>query len=76
MTWIQLVSAGEYFCSEETQQRNPYQRLLRRTRQIVVHVIGDRSEATRWRLWERVPARYCGLQTCSNFWEAYQKVIS
>ena len=49
--------------------------LLRRTRQIVAYVIGDRSEATCRRLWEQVPERYRGLQTFSDFWDAYQKVI-
>ncbi|MDQ7029189.1 MAG: IS1 family transposase [Ardenticatenia bacterium] len=49
--------------------------LLRSTRQIVAYAIGDRSEASCRRLWERIPARYRRLQTFSDFWEAYQKVV-
>ena len=32
--------------------------LCRRTRQIVVHVIGDRSEKTCRKLWEIIPEAY------------------
>ena len=49
--------------------------LLRSSRQVVAYAIGDRSEATCRRLWEQIPKRYRALQTFSDFWDAYQKVI-
>ena len=49
--------------------------LCRATRQVVAYVIGDRSEATCRRLWERVPAAYRRAHCCSDFWEAYRLVI-
>jgi insertion element IS1 protein InsB len=50
--------------------------LCRRTRQIVAFVIGDRSEQTCRRLWNKIPDSYKHCQTYSDFWEAYQKVFS
>ena len=49
--------------------------LCRGSRQVVAYVIGDRSEATCRRLWERIPASYCEAHCYSDFWEAYQNVI-
>ncbi|MDQ4078614.1 MAG: IS1 family transposase [Chloroflexota bacterium] len=49
--------------------------LCRRTRQIVAYYIGDRSEASCRALWQRIPATYKHCRTCSDFWDAYQKVL-
>ena len=49
--------------------------MCRRTRQIIAFVIGDRSETTCRRLWNRVPLAYRGCISYSDFWEAYQKVL-
>ncbi len=49
--------------------------LCRATRQIVAYVIGDRSEASCRKLWERIPATYRAAHCFSDFWEAYQLVI-
>ncbi len=49
--------------------------LCRRTRQIVAFAVGDRSEKTCRRLWQRVPAAYRRLVCFTDFWEAYGKVL-
>lgn len=49
--------------------------MCRRTRQIIAFVIGDRSEATCRRLWNRAPNEYRSCVSYSDFWEAYQKVL-
>ncbi len=49
--------------------------MCRRTRQIIVFVIGDRSEATCRRLWTKVPPAYRGCISYSDFWDAYRKVL-
>jgi IS1 family transposase len=49
--------------------------LCRRTRQIVAFVIGDHSEGTCRRLWQRIPAAYRRCLSFSDFWKAYQTVI-
>lgn len=49
--------------------------LCRRTRQIVAFVIGDRSEKTCRRLWNKIPQEYRHCHSYSDFWEAYQKVF-
>jgi insertion element IS1 protein InsB len=48
--------------------------LCRRTRQVVAFTMGDRSEKTCRRLWNKVPAEYKSCQSYSDFWDAYQKV--
>jgi insertion element IS1 protein InsB len=50
--------------------------LCRRTRQIVAFVIGDRSEKTCRRLWNKIPESYRTCHSFSDFWDAYQKVFS
>ncbi len=50
--------------------------LCRRTRQIVAFVIGDHSEKTCRRLWQRNPETYRDCHSYSDFWEAYQAVFS
>ncbi len=49
--------------------------LCRRTRQVVAYVLGDRSEATCRRLWEKIPEDYRLALCYSDFWRAYQSVI-
>lgn len=50
--------------------------LCRRTRQIVAHFVGDRSEQSCRELWKRIPAPYKKCCSYSDFWEAYQNVFS
>ncbi len=49
--------------------------LCRATRQVVAYVIGDRSEASCQKLWERIPAAYRHGHCYSDFWKAYQVII-
>jgi len=49
--------------------------LCRRTRQIVAFVIGDRSEKTCRRLWNKMSASYRVCHSFSDFWDAYPKVF-
>ena len=49
--------------------------MCRRTRQIVAFVIGDRSEKTCQRLWNKVPLAYRHCASYSDFWDAYLKVL-
>jgi len=49
--------------------------LSRKTRRIVAFVIGDRSEKTCQRLWNKIPDDYKKCQSYSDFWDAYQKVF-
>jgi insertion element IS1 protein InsB len=49
--------------------------MCRRTRQIIAFVIGDRSQETCRRLWNKVPVEYRNCISYSDFWEAYQKVL-
>jgi IS1 family transposase/transposase-like protein len=48
--------------------------LCRRTRQVVAFTIGDRSEKTCRRLWNKLPTAYKQCHAYSDFWDAYQKV--
>ncbi len=43
--------------------------LCRRTRQVVAVAVGDRSEKTCRRLWERIPAEYRKKQAYTDFWD-------
>ncbi len=43
--------------------------------QVLAYVIGDRSEPTCRRLWERIPESYKGGYCYSDLWEAYRAVI-
>jgi len=49
--------------------------MCRRTRQIIAFAIGDRSETTCRRLWNKVPLAYRSCISYSDFWDAYQKVL-
>ena len=50
-------------------------RLVRRTRQIVGFVLGDRSAATCWRAWEAIEPEYRHCRTYTDFLQAYQAVL-
>jgi insertion element IS1 protein InsB len=47
----------------------------RRTRQIVVFVIGDRSAETCRPLWQKIPKQYRACHPFSDLWDAYEKVF-
>jgi IS1 family transposase len=49
--------------------------LCRLTRQVVAYVIGDRSERSCRKLWEKIPEAYRSGHCYTDFWEAYQQVI-
>ena len=63
------------FVLKKSQKRWVWLALCRRTRQIVACVIGDRSQETCRKLWQRIPTEYKACRTFSDFWEAYQKVF-
>ena len=49
--------------------------LCRRTRQVVAFVLGDRSEKSCQKLWNKIPEEYRNCHSFSDFWDAYQKVF-
>ncbi len=49
--------------------------LCRRTRQVVAYVLGDRSEASCRRLWEKIPEDYRLALCYTDFWQSYQSVV-
>ena len=63
------------FVLKKSEKRWLWTVLCRRTRQIVAHVIGDRSEKTCRKLWELIPEEYKGCRSYSDFWDAYEKVF-
>ncbi len=63
------------FVLKKTRKRWIWIALCRQTRQVVAYVIGDRSETTCQKLWDKIPPDFrCG-QLYSDFWEAYQLVL-
>ena len=50
--------------------------LCRATRQVVAYVTGDRSQSSCQQMWQPIPAAYRAGHCYSDFWEAYQAVIS
>jgi insertion element IS1 protein InsB len=50
--------------------------LCRKTWQIVVQAFGDRSEKTCLELWNNIPEVYRKGHCFTDFWQAYQLVIS
>jgi insertion element IS1 protein InsB len=48
----------------------------RRTRQVVAFVIGDRSAQTCRRLWRKLPSAYQACHSYSDFWHAYEQLLS
>ena len=63
------------FVFSKDNQRWVWIALCRRTRQIVAFFVGDRSETSCRKLWERLPEAYRRCRTFSDFWDAYQKVF-
>ncbi len=61
---------------KKSQKRWLWTALYRRTRQKVAFVVGDRSEKTCRRLWNKIPDAYQRCLSFSDFWGAYQKVFS
>ena len=64
------------FVAKRHQKRWLWVALCRRTRQIVAFVIGDRSARTCRNLWKRIPPAYRHCHSFSDFWHAYQQVIT
>jgi len=63
------------FVLKKTNKRWIWIALCRATRQVVAYFIGDRSESSCQKLWERIPALYRRSHCYSDFWKAYQLVI-
>jgi insertion element IS1 protein InsB len=63
------------FVGKKADKRWVWIALARHTRQVVAYVVGDRSERTCRRLWERIPEGYKGGSCYSDFWEAYRAAI-
>ena len=63
------------FVLKKERKRWVWLALCRSTRQVVAYFIGDRSEQSCRKLWERVPEAYRGGYCYSDFWKAYQEVI-
>ena len=63
------------FVQRKQEKRWLWTALCRRTGQIVAFVIGDRSEATCQRLWQKIPDQYRHCRSYSDFWDAYQAVF-
>jgi len=64
------------FVLKKTNQRWVWVALCRRTRQIVAYFIGDRSEASCRKLWERIPQAYKRCHSFSDGWAAYQMIFA
>ena len=62
------------FVLKKGQKRWLWSALCRRTRQVVAFTVGDRSEKTCRRLWNKLPEAYQHGQAYSDFWAAYQTV--
>jgi insertion element IS1 protein InsB len=71
---LELDELWSFVCKKDA-KRWLWIALCRRTRQIVAFVIGDRSEKTCRRLWNKIPASYRICPSFSDFWDAYQKVF-
>ena len=63
------------FVYKKTEKRWIWIALCRRTRQVVAYYIGDRSEKSCRKLWQRIPAAYKRLTSYSDFWKTYQTVF-
>lgn len=63
------------FVLKKNQKRWIWVALCRRACQVVAFEIGDRSEATCRKLWDRIPVPYKQCATFSSFWEVYQIVF-
>ena len=72
---LELDELWSFVCKKDA-KRWLWIALCRRTRQIVAFVIGDRSDETCRRLWNKIPESYRSCHSYSDFWAAYQKVFS
>jgi len=63
------------FVGSKARQRWVWVALCRRTRQVVAYWIGDRSEASAVRLWQRLPDDYRRCWSFSDKWKAYRYVF-
>jgi len=72
---LELDELWSFVCKKDA-KRWLWIALCRRTRQVVAFVIGDRSDATCRKLWNKIPERYRTCHSYSDFWAAYQKVFS
>ena len=64
------------FVGHKAQKRWLWVALNRRTRQIVAFVIGDRSAQSCRKLWQRIPDEYRQSRSYSDFWHAYELLLS
>jgi insertion element IS1 protein InsB len=64
------------FVLKKANKRWVWVALCRRTRQIVAHFIGDRSEASCLQLWRRIPLAYKRCHSFSDFWDTYHLVFA
>lgn len=64
------------FVRHKGQKRWLWVALNRRTRQIVAFVIGDRSAQTCRKLWQRIPYEYRQGHSYSDFWQAYEQLLT
>jgi len=64
------------FVGHKAQKRWLWVALCRRTRQVVAYVIGDRSGRTCRKLWQRIPVAYRRCRSYSDFWHAYEQLLS
>ncbi len=63
------------FVGNKSQKRWLWTVLCRRSGQVLAFVIGDRSEVSCRRLWQRIPPSYRSCQSFSDFWKAYARVF-
>ena len=72
---LELLDELWSFVGRKADKRWIWIALARHTRQVVAYFVGDRSERTCRRLWERIPESYKGRSCYSDLWEAYRAVI-
>jgi len=63
------------FVLKKSRKRWRWIALCRQTRQVAAYFIGDRSQASCQKLWERIPAAYKSGHCNSDFWEADSLVL-
>ncbi len=72
---LELLDELCSFVGKKANKRWVWIALARHTRQVLAYVIGERSERSCRRLWQRIPESYKGGCCYSDFWEAYRAVI-
>jgi insertion element IS1 protein InsB len=63
------------FVGSKLEERWVWLALCRRTHQVVAYYVGDRSEASAVRLWQRIPNDYVHCASFSDGWLAYRHVF-